>query len=159
MTLVAFPVMFRADVLCADLTFFWQETDDYCRREHNRCGAVRAYSSTSNDLNALSEKHVFYAEVDYVEEVQKEVVMVMCSLVSAVGYDVPIAKKGYVELLQFIACEVQLKSCERKDMKRLLDDMTVEVEQFEAKVRFMMDESTYVSALQRQLDTQAAELA
>lgn len=79
-------------------------------------------------------------------------------LVSAVGFEVLISKKGYVEPLRSLANEVQAKLIGCEATKWQLDMKNAQVEESELKVGLLVDEAGKVGKIQRRLDAHPKEL-
>lgn len=59
------------------------------------------------DFDALLEKHLLLAEVGDGGDVTEEALVDTRTYTIAAGYDVPVSKKGYAELLSSFATEMQ----------------------------------------------------
>lgn len=62
----------------------------------------------------MLDEDIFWTEAEDVESVTEEALLATRSLVSAVAYNVPVSKKGYVEPRRSLVGEVQSK---RRDCK------------------------------------------
>lgn len=159
MALVAVPVSFRIDVSRVNLASIRQNHNAYRRREGDRGEAERAMASGKVDPDALLENDFLWADTRGAEGVTEEVLLSMRSLVSAVCYEDPVSKKGYLKLLRSLVGDVQswLRECEVTT--RQLDERGVKVNELELKVRLPVDGARHIVELKWHLYSQAVELA
>lgn len=147
-TLTAVPITFRVDASRVDLASIWQDYDA-CRQREGGCGENnRAGASGGAELDALLEKNLLWAEAGDAERVTEEALLPTLSLVSAVGYDLFVSKKGFVELLRSLAGEVLTRRIECEATTRHLDDRTTKVGELGLKARLLAEEAGQVGALQ-----------
>lgn len=74
----------------------------------------------------------------------EEVLNATWSLVTAVGHEIPVSKKGYLELIRTLSNKVRNEQRESKATTRQLAVEEVKIRELEMKGRLMTDDSVVV---------------
>lgn len=93
------PCGVRADVSGPDLASNRQDFEDYRRQDVDSRKAERAETNKGVNLDESLEKDLFWTEPSVDGGVTEEALLAALSSVSAIGYEVPVSTKWYVELL------------------------------------------------------------
>lgn len=126
--LPAVPLFFRDG---ADQTFLNANWRDFRKQR----GQIEGSSEVSGradgeelNLDALLETNLLWAEDEDVGDVAEKVLMTMGTLITAVGLEVSMSKKVYVELLRSLGTVVQSARRESGVAARKRADQVVKVE-------------------------------
>lgn len=99
-TLEAVSVILCAEVSRAYLASILQDYNDYCLQQSGRGEAERVRASSGVHFDALLEKDLLWIEANDAEGVTEEALFATRSMVSAVEFEIPVPRKGYMEILR-----------------------------------------------------------
>lgn len=122
-----------------------QDYEDYPQREGGRGEAERAGISGGIDIDTSLEKDLLWTKAGKTEGLTEETLFATSSLVAAVGFELPVSKNRYVEVLRTVAEETQSKHSLCKATTRRVDAKNAKMEELEIKVGSLEDKAEKVS--------------
>lgn len=111
------------------------------------------------DLDALLKEGRLWEQAGDTGDVTEELLNTKQSLVTAVSHDVPVSKKGYLDLVGALAEKVQKAQRESDATARQLSEKEGKFRGLELKVGLLTDDSVAVSGFHKQLAANDARTA